>query len=130
MDLRSPPTRLVIVAAVLMLWTGAALGRLTYLQLFRYSDYLARAERQQQHIVEISPKRADVLDRNLQELAMSATVDSSFAVPSEIADPSMVARLLGGVLNTSAEEIETRLASSHSFVWVARKLPAGNRGAN
>src|SRR5580692_6681730 len=94
MDLRSPLTRLVIVAAVLVLWTGAALGRLAYLQLFRYSDFLARAERQQQHIVEISPKRADVLDRNLQELAMSATVDSCFAVPSEIADPSMVARLL------------------------------------
>lgn len=122
MDLRSPLTRLMIVAALLAVWTGAAFGRLAYLQLFRYSDFLARAERQQQHIVEISPKRADILDRNLQELAMSASVDSCFAVPSEIADPALVAQLLAPVLNTSTDDIQTRLAGSHSFVWLARKL--------
>jgi cell division protein FtsI (penicillin-binding protein 3) len=122
-EVRGPLTRLAIVAVVLTLWTGAALGRLTYLQLFHYSDYLARARRQQQRIVEISPKRADIFDRNLQELAMSATVDSLFAVPAEIADPDLVARLLAPVLNTSPEEIESRLAGSRSFVWIARKLP-------
>jgi cell division protein FtsI (penicillin-binding protein 3) len=123
MELRSPLTRLAIVATLLVLWSGAAVGRLAYLQLFRYGDYLARAERQQQHIVEISPKRADILDRNVRELAMSATVDSCFAIPSEIADPGMVATLLARVLNASPDDIATRLASSHSFVWVARKLP-------
>src|SRR3984957_17409254 len=123
MELRSPLTRLAIVATLLALWSGAAVGRLAYLQLFRYSDYLARAERQQQHIVEISPKRADILDRNVRELAMSATVDSCFAIPSEIADPDTVATLLARVLNASPDDIATRLASSHSFVWVARKLP-------
>ena len=35
----------------------------------------------------------------------------------------MVARLLGGVLDVSPDEMEARLASSHSFVWIARKLP-------
>ena len=123
MELRSPLTRLAIVATLLALWSGAAVGRLAYLQLFRYSDYLARAERQQQHIVEISPKRADILDRNVRELAMSAAVDSCFAIPSEIADPGTVATLLARVLNVSPDDIATRLASSHSFVWVARKLP-------
>jgi len=52
--------RLVYVALVLALWSGAALGRLTYLQLFRYSDYLARANHQQQRVVTISAKRADI----------------------------------------------------------------------
>lgn len=125
MHVRGPLTRLVIVAVVLTLWTGAALGRLTYLQLFHYSDYLARARRQQQRIVEISAKRADIFDRNLRELAMSASVDSCFAVPSEISDPELVARLLGPVLDTPPEEIASRLAASHSFVWLARKLPPG-----
>jgi cell division protein FtsI (penicillin-binding protein 3) len=122
MDSRGSSTRLLIVAAALALWTAASLAQLAYLQLFRYSYFLARAERQQQRIVEISPKRADIFDRNLHELAMSASVISCFAVPSEIADPQMVARLLGGVLGTSPDEMETRLASSHSFVWIARKL--------
>ena len=123
MQSRNPSTRLLIVAAVLALWTGASLLRLAYLQVFRYADFLARAEHQQQHIVEISPKRADILDRNLHALAMSAAVNSCFAVPQEITDPDMVARLLAGILNVSIDEMQARLASSRSFVWIARKLP-------
>jgi cell division protein FtsI (penicillin-binding protein 3) len=123
MNLRSTSNRLLMVAAVLALWTGSALLRLAYLELIRYGDFLARAEHQQQHIVEISAKRADILDRNLRALAMSASVDSCFAIPSEIADPELVSRLLGRVLKTSPDEIQTRLAASHSFVWIARKLP-------
>jgi cell division protein FtsI (penicillin-binding protein 3) len=122
-NVRSTPNRLLIVAALLTLWTGSAMVRLGYLQLVRYGDFMARAEHQQQHIVEISPKRADILDRNLRALAMSASVDSCFAIPSEIADPELVARLLSRVLNVSQDEIETRLAASHSFAWIARKLP-------
>jgi cell division protein FtsI (penicillin-binding protein 3) len=123
MDFRSPQIRLVIVAAVLGLWTAAAVARLVDLQLLRYSDFLARAERQQQRIVEISPKRADIFDRNLNELAMSTSLDSCFAVPAEISDSGLAARLLASVLNLPEDEIATRLSSSRSFVWIARKLP-------
>ncbi len=122
-NLRGSLNRLALVALILTLWSGAALGRLTYLQLFRYSDYLARANHQQQRVVTISAKRADIFDRNLHELAMSAQVDSCFAVPSEIADPELVGRLLGPVLKMPAEQIEQKLASSRSFAWIARKLP-------
>jgi cell division protein FtsI (penicillin-binding protein 3) len=123
MDFRSPQIRLLIVAALLGLWTAAAVARLVDLQLLRYSDFLARAEHQQQRIVEISPKRADILDRNLNELAMSTSLDSCFAVPAEIADNDLAARLLGSVLGLPSDEIATRLSSSRSFVWIARKLP-------
>ena len=123
MDLRRPLTRSLILAALLAVWSLAVLSRLGYLQLVRYGDFLARAERQQQRIVEVSPKRAEVLDRNLHTLAMSAVVDSCFAVPAEISDFKIVGRLLGGVLRVAPVEIESRLAASHSFVWIARKLP-------
>jgi len=123
MDLRSPRTRLLIVAGLIAIWTGAALGRLAYLQLFRYSEYYSRAQHQQRLIVEVGARRAEIFDRNLNPLAMSVPMDSCFAVPSEIADPDMVARLIGKVLDVSPDEIATRLAGSHSFVWIARKLP-------
>jgi cell division protein FtsI/penicillin-binding protein 2 len=123
MDLRSPRTRLLIVAGLTALWTVAALGRLAYLQLFRYSEYYSRAQHQQRLIVEVGARRAEIFDRNLNALAMSVPVDSCFAVPSEIADPDMVARLIGKVLAVSPDEIATRLAGSHSFVWISRKLP-------
>ena len=56
-------------------------GRLTYLQLFRHSDYLARALRQQQRTFEITPERGAIYDRNGKPLAMSIQVDSAFGVP-------------------------------------------------
>jgi cell division protein FtsI/penicillin-binding protein 2 len=123
MDLRSSRTRLLIVAGLIAIWTGAALGRLGYLQLFRYGEYYSRALHQQRSIVEVGARRAEIFDRNLNALAMSVPVDSAFAIPSEIADPDMVARLLAKVLDVSPEEIATRLAGSRSFAWIARKLP-------
>jgi len=122
MDLRSPRTRLLIVAALAALWTATAFGRLAYLQLFRYSEYYSRAQHQQRLIVEVGASRAEIFDRNMNPLAMSVPVDSAFAVPSEIADPDMVARLLGKVLDVPVDDIATKLAASHSFVWLARKL--------
>ena len=113
----------MIVAALAAMWTGAVFGRLAYLQLFRYSEYYSRAEHQQRVIVDVGASRAEIFDRNLHPLAMSVPVDSAFAVPSEIADPDMVARLIGKVLDVPSDDIATRIASSHSFVWIARKLP-------
>ena len=123
MEQRFPRVRYVWIAILAVVWMGAVLARLTYLQLFNYSEYHARARRQQQRIVETSPKRGSIYDRNLRELAMSISVDSLFAVPSEITDAAMVARLLSGVLGESEDEIQTKLKNSRSFVWVARKLP-------
>ena len=123
MDLRSSRTRIIVVAALAAMWTGAVFGRLAYLQLFRYSEYYSRAQHQQRLIVDVGASRAEIFDRNMNPLAMSVPVDSAFAVPSEIADPDMVARLIGKVLEVPADDIATKIASSHSFAWIARKLP-------
>src|SRR5712671_951921 len=115
--------RLLMVAGVALLWTTAVFGRLSYLQLFAHGEYLARAQRQQQRTIEITPKRGIIYDRNMHALAMSVPVKSAFAVPAEIADESMAAGLLSGVLGVPQDVLETRMASSRSFVWISRKLP-------
>jgi cell division protein FtsI (penicillin-binding protein 3) len=115
--------RLLIIAGAAFLWIAAVGVRLTYLQLYRHSEYLSRALRQQQRSFEITPERGAIYDRNGKPLAMSIPVDSAFAVPSEIADENLAARLLSGVVNKPQEEIEARFQSSRSFVWIARKLP-------
>ena len=71
--------RLLIIAGVALLWMGAVFGRLTYLQLFLHGEYLARALRQQQRTIEITPERGAIYDRNKRPLAMSIPVDSAFA---------------------------------------------------
>jgi cell division protein FtsI (penicillin-binding protein 3) len=116
--------RLLIVAGVALLWMTAVFGRLGYLQLVRHSEYFARAQRQQQRTIEITPKRGAIYDRNMHPLAMSVSVESAFAVPSEIGDnKSMAAQLLSGALGIPRDVLETRFESGGSFVWVLRKLP-------
>jgi cell division protein FtsI (penicillin-binding protein 3) len=114
--------RLLIIAGVALLWTTAVFGRLGYLQLYRHRDYLLRAQRQQQRTIEISPKRGAIYDRNMHALAMSIKVDSAFAIPAELKDKVLVARLLSGVLGVPREVMEARLTSSQNFVWIERKL--------
>jgi len=115
--------RLLIVAGIALLWAAAVLLRLGYLQLVRHGEYLARAMRQQQRTIEITPQRGVIYDRNMHPLAMSVGVKSAFAVPAEIKDESLAAQLLSGIVNVPQDVLEARFQSSRSFAWVSRKLP-------
>jgi cell division protein FtsI (penicillin-binding protein 3) len=95
--------------------------QLYHLQIIEYGNLLARARRQQQHMIEVAPKRGEIFDRQMNPLAMSLAVDSVFAVPSEIPDPKMVSNLLAPVLGLDANDLLGRITSSHSFCWVKRK---------
>src|SRR5579862_4676557 len=122
MDWGRPRVRLLLIAGMGLLWMVATVARLGYLQLIEYGDYLGRAEKQQQRVVTISPRRGSIYDRNMHELAMSVMVDSCFAVPGEVKDPEMASRLISRVVNVSAAEIANRIASEPNFAWVARKI--------
>ena len=69
--------RLLILAGVALFWMTAIFGRVAYLQLFRHSEYLSRASRQQRRTLEIDPKRGAIYDRNMQAMAMSVPVRSA-----------------------------------------------------
>jgi cell division protein FtsI (penicillin-binding protein 3) len=113
--------RWLSLTALALLWILLVLGRLAYLQLFRYGKYLAKAQKQQEHTVEINPTRGMVLDRNGNELAVSTPADFCFADPSEITNPEMVASLLAPVLGKPSAEIEARLHEGR-FVRLERRL--------
>jgi cell division protein FtsI (penicillin-binding protein 3) len=115
--------RILILAALALLWMTTVFGRLAYLQLFRHSDYMARAMRQQRRTLDITPKRGAIYDRNMLPLAMSVPVQSAFAIPSELKDVEMATRLLSGVLDLPRELLREKLESQSTFVWIQRKLP-------
>src|SRR5271156_3658756 len=122
MEQRSPRLRWLVVWVVAVIWMGAVLARLSYLQLFCYSEYFAKAQHQQQRIFEISPMRGVIYDRKGRELAVSIPMDSLFADPTDIKDPEMVARLLSRVLDVPADELETKINDSSKPVRLAKKL--------
>ena len=102
--------RLLIVAGVALLWTTGVFGRLSYLELIKHGEYLARAQRQQQRTIEITPKRGIIYDRNMRALAMSVPVKSAFAVPVEIADESLAARLRRRLAGSRTQDEDQVLA--------------------
>lgn len=114
--------RLYWCAGFLAFWFLVICGRLVWLQVVNYGDFAQRAARQQQRSIEVSPVRGNIYDRNGNELAMTISVDSVFAVPSEIADIHRTSVILARTVNGDAQEIETRMQASHAFAWVARKV--------
>src|ERR1035438_8639044 len=90
--------RRLIVRWLCFFWFAAILARLYYFQVIQYGDLMGRAQRQQQHTIEVAPQRGGIYDRQMNPLAMSMGVDSVFAVPSELSEPKMVASLLARVL--------------------------------
>jgi cell division protein FtsI (penicillin-binding protein 3) len=122
MEQRNQRARWVVIWILAVVWIVVVLARLSYLQLFSYSEYLAKAQRQQQRIFEISPKRGTIYDRKGRELAVSLPMDSVFGDPAEISDVEMVARLLSGVLDVPAEDLETKIREAHTPVRLAKKL--------
>src|SRR5579859_1035894 len=115
-------TRLYYLAAFLGLWFLGICARLIFLQLIHYGDFTQRASRQQQRTIEVSPVRGNIYDRNGNELAMTAQVDSVFAVPSEISSVPQAAAQLARALGADRAEIASRLRAGHAFAWVARKI--------
>src|ERR1700683_2166949 len=122
MEQHSPRRRWLVVGVVALIWMAAVLARLSYLQLFCYGEYFARAQHQQRHVFEISPKRGTIYDRKGQELAISIPMDSVFGDPTDIKDAPLVARLLSRVLNIPPEEIETKIREARTPVRLAKKL--------
>ncbi|MGH9686238.1 MAG: penicillin-binding transpeptidase domain-containing protein [Candidatus Acidiferrales bacterium] len=122
MEQRNRRLRWLVVWVLAVVWMGAVVSRLSYLQLFRYSEYLAKADRQQERIFEISPMRGTIYDSKGRELAVSLPMDSVFADPAEITDVDMVAHLLSRVLKAPADDLANRIREAHTPVRLARKL--------
>jgi cell division protein FtsI (penicillin-binding protein 3) len=116
--------RVRILFVLLSLGAGfAAIGlRLVHLQIIERGDLSRRAERQQERLVKLEPKRGTIVDRRGRELAVSLDVESVYGVPTEVGDPRPVARELARILHENPVELEKRLASDRRFVWLSRKV--------
>lgn len=97
-------------------------ARLVHLQVFQKAALSARAERQQERLVRLEPKRGTIYDRMGRELAVSLDVDSVYAIPSGVDNSRILAQRLSRILQENERALERRLASDKRFVWVSRKV--------
>jgi cell division protein FtsI (penicillin-binding protein 3) len=117
--------RLVSVYVFILLWIALIACRLVYLQGFQSEKYKNQAREQQSGFLEVSSSRGEILDRRLEELAISVRADSLFAEPRKLTDRLKAAQLLAPILQTSTDEIHGRLISDRPFVYLGRKLAPG-----
>jgi penicillin-binding protein 2 len=113
--------RLYLLSGILVLWCAVICLRLVYLQVFRYGDFEQRAQHQQQRTTEVSAKRGIIYDRAGRELAMSVSVDSVFAVPTDIPDLAQTISLIARITKADPRELLAKCKASRTFCWVARK---------
>ena len=115
-------SRLLVAAAVLVLWVVGIEARLIVLQVVQHDELVARAERQQMSTVPAPAKRGDIFDRNGRLLAYSVDADTIYAVPTEIAEPAKTAAALCEALDDctkkSREELKERLSQPRAFAFV------------
>ncbi len=115
--------RLLVVLILLLGWSLLIFLRLIDLQAVRAPHYRLQAQIQQQAFLEVNPKRGDILDRNLKELAISVRADSVFAQPAQIEDPWSTAEALSPILEIPIESIREKLTSDSTFLYLKRKIP-------
>ncbi len=117
----STNTRLYLLAGILVLWCGGICLRLVYLQIFRYGSFEKRAIHERERTEEVSARRGIIYDRTGRELAMSISVDSAFAVPTEIPDLAGTISLISKITKTDPRETLAKCKAARTFCWVARK---------
>lgn len=99
--------------------------RIGWIQFVRGSEYSKEAAMQQTKDVAISSKRGTIYDRNLNELAKSASADTVTACPREITDAGKtneVATGLAQILGMDKDKVYAILAKNSSYEVVKRKI--------
>ena len=118
-------SRLLLLAAGLTVWGAVVVSRLAYLQVVNHDHWVARAARQQERTVSLSPVRGAIRDREGRILAQSVMSRSIYADPSAVGDPAQAARDLASIegLSVDRRTLERRLRAGNEFAWVARQVP-------
>lgn len=121
-DHRAPDRRITVIQAVIVIWMMAIGAKLIWLQVKQHDWLFARASRQQQAEIELSPMRGVIFDRNGNELARSVAVKSLYASPAEMSNAGSAADTLSKLLDIDRDDLYKRLTSGRAAVAVKRKL--------
>jgi len=118
-DSRARAVVLLIVVAVAAMGIGA---RLVWWQVVQQPWLATAALQQLAQQDELPAERGEITDRNGELLATSVELDSVFATPPTLGDPSMAAITLATVLQLPVDEVRAKLESGRSFVWLRRRV--------
>ncbi|SHM06598.1 stage V sporulation protein D (sporulation-specific penicillin-binding protein) [Caldanaerovirga acetigignens] len=118
--------RLVFLLLICFALNIAIVGRVFYIQFVRGDELRSKAKKQWTRDSPVEPKRGTIYDRNMNPLAISASVKSVMASPPDIEDVEKTASLLSPVLNIDKEvlikTLEEAKKKKRGSIFIKRKI--------
>ncbi len=99
------------------------LARLVYVQFIWAEELGQQALDMRMQDIPIQPRRGVIYDRNGHELAFSIDVESVYAIPAQIKEPSETAKVLSEILGMKHDTVMSILTRKSAFEWIKRKIP-------
>lgn len=112
-------TKVKIIKLAFTLVMIVFMARLVWLQVIDREKFLAAAERQQNHVIEIQAERGRIYDRNMQVLAEDIDSYTYYLVPERIGNKRDVARKLARITGQSGWL--TKFKQHPKFLYIERK---------
>ena len=112
------------VALLLMGAFLALVGRGFYLQVINNDFLQEKGDSRYRRDIEVSASRGKITDRNGDMLAVSTPMKTVWAIPGDArAMPAAQKQQLAALLDMSVKELEGKVASDKTFVYVKRQVP-------
>ena len=116
--------RLAILMASFLVLFLILTARLVDIQVVQSEGLQKRAQSQWTSEAVIQPRRGEILDRNGNVLAISATSFTASVSPRQVKNSAEFARILAPILGMSAETIQSRASdTSKGGVTLKRQIP-------
>lgn len=116
----------LVVGAILVL----LIGRLAWIQFVRGGELRDMAIKNRMDDIPVPAKRGIITDRNGEELVISISSDSIYAIPAEVrkGDPEKTARDLAGILDLKYEDVYKKITTRSRLVYIKKRVdPAVSR---
>ena len=118
--------RLLFVLGVFTAFTIGLVFRIGWIQIVDGQDYQQKAYEQQTTNRNINAKRGTIYDRNMEELAVSGSVESIYASPQTLAelgfDIDKIAGELATMLEMDKETVKKKLSKNNQYELIKQKV--------
>jgi len=114
--------RLAAVAVVLALGAGIVAGRSVQITIFEHGEWLRRAQRQQQQVIEVPGPRGTIRTADGYVLATSVARVAIQVDTQLLAYPELFARAAAPLLEVSERDLLRRLRGGPRSMWLAQRV--------
>ena len=123
LKLRLPAWRSRLMALLILASFSVLIGRAFYLQVLNNEFLQEKGESRYRRDLEIFASRGRIADRNGEPLAVSTPMKSIWAIPADAKLTSEQTGELAKLLEVEKKELQRKLGSEKSFVFLQRQLP-------